>query len=241
MNALTTHPAFGSHTVRYSLRGLSDDADTRVAQTIDVMREYAIADAPALSRDADEALRAGQGDAVRGVFALCKRRFQFQDDMLTAGGVPDLDTLTRESIVETIIRPVDLSLMWQSGLQPVEDCDGYSTYAASLLTHLNVPCAFVTVAVDPRAPDEYSHVYLAVYPNGERVPFDASHGPYVGWEVPNPYGKRREWPLSVQRFDWLVALSAVGAASSILMLLGSRSVPHAPYAARVQRNGRKRK
>jgi hypothetical protein len=69
-------------------------------------------------------------------------------------------------------------------------------YVAALLAAAGIPCAFVTVAADPLDPAHFTHVYVAAYPApGVRVAMDASHGDYAGWECPNRYGRRVEWPL----------------------------------------------
>jgi hypothetical protein len=70
-------------------------------------------------------------------------------------------------------------------------------YAAALLVAAGVSASFVTVAADEADPGRYSHVYVAAYPKGGgRVPLDASHGEYPGWEVESRYGRRREWPVT---------------------------------------------
>lgn len=186
--SLTTCDGFNSaygtpNTVDYLM--LSDDPDTQVAQTIEIMRQYAEADStsPQVAAEARDALMQGNGDAIAGVWAYVKSRMRFVNDGERAAsydGVP---------VVEEIVRPRDMST-WNIG-----DCDDYSTYAASLLTNLHVPVSFVTVAADAAAPNDYSHVYLAAYPNGVRTPLDLSHGAVIGWETPNLYGKRREWPV----------------------------------------------
>jgi hypothetical protein len=192
--------------VPYSLTSLSGWPDERVAQTIAVMTQYAVEDsaAPEVQQDAAEALRLGDGDPVLGVWKLCKQRFKFQQDAQTSDET-DLPEDVKNNIVEVVIRPLDLSLMYRQQLQPVEDCDGYSTYAASLLLALGVQCSFCTVAVDERDPSEYSHVYLVTYRNGDRIAVDASHGAYCGWECPNPFGKRAEWPVRSISKIWLIA------------------------------------
>ncbi len=65
------------------------------------------------------------------------------------------------------------------------DCAVYSSLIAAMLQALGVPWEFETLAVDPEQPEVYSHVFvLAVMPDGSRVPLDASHGDYPGWQVP---------------------------------------------------------
>ncbi len=92
---------------------------------------------------------------------------------------------------------------------PVEDCDGFTSYTAALLRSRGVPCNFATVAADAREPGRYSHVYLACYPPTGRIALDTSHGPYPGWEAPNVYGKKREWPIDGPDWPQLFLIGAV--------------------------------
>ena len=49
--------------------------------------------------------------------------------------------------------------------------------------------------------------------SGTRVPVDASHGDYAGWECPNRYGRRIEWPLVQPRHHpVIIAVLLVAAA-----------------------------
>jgi hypothetical protein len=68
---------------------------------------------------------------------------------------------------------------------PEGDCAIYSMGIAAMLTCYGIPYEFVTVKVNKREPHEYGHVYLyAVANDGRRIPLDASHGDYPGWQVP---------------------------------------------------------
>lgn len=65
------------------------------------------------------------------------------------------------------------------------DCSTFTLLLCALLESLGVRTEFVSVAVEPDEPTLYSHVYArAVLPDGTRLPLDASHGRYPGWEVP---------------------------------------------------------
>ena len=92
----------------------------------------------------------------------------------------------------------------------IGDCDDFSMYLAALLTANGIACSFITVAADGHAPDQYSHVYVVAYPDGERVACDASHGKYPGWEVPNAFGKIREWECADNGGGWLGMVAGVG-------------------------------
>jgi hypothetical protein len=140
-------------------------------------------------------------------FDHVKRSIQFQRDehigLGFAGGSPD-------DLVEVIIRPLDMARYVDQGIA-TGDCDDFAMYVAALLMTQGIPCKFCTVAASGAAPDQYSHVYAVAYPpNGERVPMDASHGDYPGWEVPNKYGKLKEW--SADGSPSLLSLAALAGA-----------------------------
>jgi hypothetical protein len=69
---------------------------------------------------------------------------------------------------------------------PEGDCAIFSMGIAAMLQAFGIPYEFVTVKVNRREPHEYGHVYLyAVTGDGRRIPLDASHGDYPGWQVPS--------------------------------------------------------
>ncbi len=199
------HPAFGQP-VNYTAIPLSRNPETQVAQTIGHMRDAVHADtyAPAILRDsADMDLT---GDVCSDAFWKAKSKIKFQQDEDTAA---PFRNLLDDEAVEVIISPRHLADM----RNPVEDCDGFASYLAALLRARGVPCNFATVAADAREPGRYSHVYLACYPNGRRIALDASHGPYPGWEAPNMYGKKKEWPIDGP--DWCELLLIGGLLAAV--------------------------
>lgn len=206
---LIQHPGFGG-SVTYSPFLLSDDPDQQVSETIALMRQYAVEDstAPLIQQEARGALVASPGATPeQAVFGWVKGRTSFLPDEATAAPI---SVPTDTPVVEVLIRPVDLAAMCTGGgCQRAGDCDDFSMYGAALLLALGRQVSFVTVAADPMAPGRFSHVYLASYANGQRVPLDISHGPYVGWETPN-YTRRQEWPTNDA--PWLALLAAAAAA-----------------------------
>jgi hypothetical protein len=186
------HPALGQ--VLYNVAEVSDDPDTQVAQVIGMMRGYANDDAssPLFHQDLMQCARTD--DPVSDVWNYLNRfsgsrGMQFVSDENTGA---DWDESYRwRPLVEVLIRPVDQA--WLDN--PQGDCDDFSMYGAAHLISRGIPCSFATVAADSQDPSIYSHVYLVAYPNGQRIPMDLSHGPYLGWEVASQYGKFREWPL----------------------------------------------
>lgn len=69
--------------------------------------------------------------------------------------------------------------------RPAGDCAIFTMLVCCLLKCLDVPYQIVTVKADPGEPERWSHVYaVAIVEDGRRVPLDASHGKYPGWEIP---------------------------------------------------------
>lgn len=203
------HPGFGG-SVRYQPVTLSDDPDVQVAQTIDLMRQYAREDSQssAIQLEALAAIGEYPGSPEEAVYRWVKRRVQFLNDEHTAQplGVFEIP------VVEVLIRPIDLAAMCSNGgCRRAGDCDDFSMYGAALLLALGRRVSFVTVAADAADPERFSHVYLASYgPNGERIPLDISHGPAPGWETQH-YTRREEWPIDGNS-DWLTLAAVAGAA-----------------------------
>lgn len=191
---MVSHPAWGD--VRYgaALVPGDEDPDGQVAAVIGMMRQYVIEDyrAPEVAEEARRAL-ALDPYPVKAVFWHVKRSLSFVRDEVQAAPMQPNHAYP---IVEVLVRPVDMASMCSNGgCRRLGDCDDYAMYAAALLMNLGINVSFVTLAADSADPNRYSHVYLAAYPGGERVALDVSHGDYPGWEAPNYYGKRTEWPV----------------------------------------------
>ena len=75
------------------------------------------------------------------------------------------------------------------------DCDDFSLLCASMLCAAHIKCSYVTIAADPAEPQRFSHIYVAAYLDGERVPMDCSYGNLLGWEHRNPF-KIVEWAIN---------------------------------------------
>lgn len=83
--------------------------------------------------------------------------------------------------LQLLIRPDALLKM----AQPKGDCAVFTTLICAMLDCAGLPWEICTVAVDPRQPGIYSHVYpRVILSDGRRIPLDASHGKWPGWEVP---------------------------------------------------------
>lgn len=197
--------------MRYDVTEVSDDPDTQVAQVIGMMRGYAKDDTSSLEIQRD-AQAAGSGQPLQDVFDYVRPRIAFTQDEDAARPLTGwLDKFNPgKPVVEVLIRPRDMSVMCERG-QGRGDCDDYSMYAAALLRAKGIPVRFVTIAADPEQPQMFSHVYLAAYPNGQRIPLDVSHGPCVGWESPVRY-RIQEWDLDscAPSLAWIAIAGAAG-------------------------------
>jgi hypothetical protein len=191
-----------------SATAVSDDPDTQVAQVIDMMRQYSDEDSqtPELYHDAMRA--AGPDDPITGNWADVQHRIRFVPDEETAA---PFTSFMKGPVVETLVRPIDMRGM----LSPEGDCDDFSMTMRARMLALGIPAGFSTVAVDRDDPERYSHVYAIADCSGGvcgpkwdgRVALDASHGPYPGWEAPNPFGKRTDWCINpaASRLAWVFA------------------------------------
>jgi hypothetical protein len=154
----------------------SSDPFEATAQTVEYMCR--------LIRDslADGVVQRATGDACGAVaspeavwsWVKSHLRFVHHQKLLVAWlGAPDE--------LQLLIRPDALLKM----REPKGDCAVYTCLVCAMLDCCGLPWEIVTVAVDPRQPAIFSHVYpRAILADGRRVVLDASHGQYPGWEVP---------------------------------------------------------
>ncbi len=192
-------------TLRWEATLTGDDPDQQVADTVDLMRRYVQEDyaTPVVREEAGLATSCGNSP-LDGIFYHVKRMIRFQPDEMTSSLAKGLDGAI--PVVEVLIRPRDMVTFPQdtNGMGRVGDCDDYAMLTAALLKARGIPCSFVTVAADPRVPGQYSHVYVAAYPEGGgRVPLDTSHGAEPGWEVEENVTRREEWPIDAGLGKWL--------------------------------------
>lgn len=216
MQATAYHPDFGQQ-VKYSFSPLPDDPDQQVAWTIAKVCRYLVADAqsPIIGEFAQRAIELGGGDPIVGTWHLVKNSMRFQQDETSAARLETDDPRLKDAI-EVLIRPRDQALLIKLRGQGFEDCDGYEMFAGCILYRLGVPCSLVTVSAEPGEPGRFSHVYIAAYPDGQRIPLDFSHGPYPGWECPKA-GRLREWPIGPYYFDHLGLLGVFLAGTALYL------------------------
>jgi transglutaminase-like putative cysteine protease len=184
-------------------RVTGDDPDSQVAETIELMARYVREDARAPEVQAAAAEITSPGaipqEDIEAIFYHVKRLIRFQHDETTAQ--PLTSRLVQMGVgdypvVEVLIRPRDM-VTWRkdTGRGQVGDCDDFAMLTAALLLSRNIKANFVTAAADYRVLGQWSHVYVAAYPQGgARVAMDTSHGEYPGWEVQG-VGRKREWPI----------------------------------------------
>ena len=194
------HPVLGR--LNATITPVRGDGDGQVADTIALMRGYVLAD-----RDSPQVQQAVQAalsrdpDPVNAVFQHVKGMVAFVQDAEIAQSWNDPD------IVEVLIRPVD---MVDLGSVAQGDCDDFVMLGSAMLLHLGIPVQFVTVAADPRDPTRFSHIYLAAYVDGQRIPLDTSHGEYPGWEVPDDrVFTKREWRVERNPLAMALTLGAI--------------------------------
>jgi hypothetical protein len=155
------------------------DSDRATQQTVERMAKHIreCASDPAVVGAARAALRFGT-DPAWSVWWCVKHALTFkQDDELLGRLLNDHD-----SQLELLISPsVMVRMNSKQG-----DCDDYTMLICCFLEALGLDWEIITVAADRREPWRWSHVYAcAVLQDGSRIPLDASHGKYPGWQVPS--------------------------------------------------------
>lgn len=164
-------------------RPAGNDTDTSTVRTVRLMTDYirSAADDPLVQRCADYAWRRfGMGSIepaaiAWAVFWYVKHCIKFRLDEATMFRIGETDEQ------DLLIDPAVLVRM----KDPSEDCDGFTMLEAAMLTVLGVPVVIAVVAVDPKDPRRWSHVFpCALLPGGRVMPLDASHGVGPGWMVP---------------------------------------------------------
>ena len=158
---------------------LSDPTDA-TAQTVRYMCrliEHSLSDPVvwAATRSALKLFRIA-GSPCAAIWQWCKRSVKFvhHQDLLEKW-------LGKGDELQLLISPEALLKMQA----PKGDCAVFTTLVCAMLQTAGYQWEIVTLAVDPRQPGIYSHVFpRAILPDGRRLALDASHGKYPGWQVP---------------------------------------------------------
>ena len=214
------HPLLGAGQVT-GVMELGVNPDSQVGQTVELMRERVREDAqdPTFREYARQVTQGLTGvAAAETAWQHVKGVVRFHRDEELGNGLSGVigDEAAGDT-VEFIIRPREMAKFVAQG-RACGDCDDFSMYLACLLEAVGVPCAFVTVAADERAPNQYSHVYVRAYPDGETLALDSSHGEYPGWEVPNMFGKLRVWPMQERGGGLMDLLVIAGGVAGVWFL-----------------------
>lgn len=177
----------------------SPDADTATAQTVRRMCQMIATAARdplviATARDAASRYRGGpfyKGGAGADV-ALARSAWWFTKHALSfIHHEEQIRMLFNESDQLQLLISPDVVLRMNP---PAGDCAIYTMLVCALLKVSGVPFEIVTAAVDSRQPAMFTHVYAraVIAASGTRLPLDASHGSYPGWEVPRAHMARKQ-------------------------------------------------
>lgn len=176
----------------------SPDPDTATAQTVELMCEQiarAVRD-PVVQAAAKDALQFRGGPLYKGepgehraiaasVWWWCytQLRFVHHEPMIRA-------LFNEQDQLQLLISP-DVLLRTK---KPAGDCAVYTSLVCALLKANGIPFEIVTVACEPSQPSIFTHVYAraVLSADGTRLPLDASHGKYPGWEVPRAHALRKQ-------------------------------------------------
>lgn len=172
---------------------LSEENELSVGRTIERMSQLARADSsdPVVSSIARSLSGGTARDYVGRVHHWVRHNVRFVQDVDLAA--PLAEVLGGESVSEVLIRPRELVRM----PAPQGDCDDFSMVTLALLHAGGIPASFATVAANPAAPLDYSHVYVVAHlPDGD-VPVDSSHGARAGWEAPNVLNRLKRWGVGM--------------------------------------------
>lgn len=190
-----SHPSMGA--VSAVAAELPEHPDGQVYTTVEMMTAYARMDAltPEVAALAVHLCVPGNPHAtVDAIWAFAKShiQFRFDRDIAQEAGLAGGD-----DVAEVLIRPVDMASMIRDRGMGLGDCDDFTMFVCALMLACGIPCRIITVAaLDSANPDAYSHVYACAYVDGVRIPVDASHGKFCGWEAPDQSITRRlEYPV----------------------------------------------
>lgn len=165
--------------------------DSGVSQTISVIRQLVddgVKD-PVVNRTAIDFVRGvpqfDRDAKAHAIYDAVSSRFMYVEDPV--GPLGPKETL----------RPVRTLLQLWAG-----DCDDASVLISALLGTIGIPSRLVTIAADPSASNEFSHIYpeAEIYP-GNWVSLDIAR-PNTGYGIPpQRYFRKRVWSLTNNQFQ----------------------------------------
>lgn len=77
------------------------------------------------------------------------------------------------------------------------DCKNFTVAFSALMGTVGIPTRIVTVASDPRAPDEFSHVYPEAEINGQWIAMDAARPDAAFGKSPQRIYRKKIWPSEI--------------------------------------------
>lgn len=96
------------------------------------------------------------------------------------------------------------------------DCDEINAILLpALLGVVGYRTRLVTIAGNPNAPEQFTHVYAEVFVRGRWIPVDAARPGTSFGSAPSRYFRKRVWSLSDGRFEDLRGLSGYATANPI--------------------------
>jgi hypothetical protein len=185
-------PYAGLGAAHFSAKAPLQSGDAGIAQTVQFMQQLidqGVTD-PYVNRFTIDALR---NFGVDGFDDGAKARVLF--DILRPGGyggfvyVPNPESPLGQR--ETV-RSAATFLEVGGG-----DCKNFTVAFSALMGTVGIPTRIVTVASDPRAPDEFSHVYPEVEINGAWIPMDAARPDAAFGKAPQRVYRKKIWPSEI--------------------------------------------
>lgn len=149
--------------------------------------------------------------AARAIYEWVRRSIVFTPDPIAKEGV----------------QTAEWTLHFRRG-----DCDCISVLICSLLESIGLRCRLMTVAADPRDPEQFSHVYPEVLVAGKWVAVDAARRHPAFARSPARYFRKRVW--SVDSGEWRdLAMNGLGIMPPINVTAAAHHATRLPqfYAA----------
>lgn len=104
-------------------------------------------------------------------------------------------TFTPDPVGKEGVQDAEWTLTYRRG-----DCDCISVLMCSLLETIGTRCRLMTVASDPRDPEQFSHVYPQALVNGRWISVDvARRSPAFGLS-PSRYFRKRAWSVHTNEY-----------------------------------------
>lgn len=161
--------------------------ETSTRDTVEEMARIAIeqAQSPIILRVVEDLqlTNLSPWDQCLTIYSFVRRTLTFKEDEIQLaldGHHPSSELLRTPEYLLTI--------------QPEGDCDDYSLLTATLLlAGTNLGVAFGTIKTRDDRPMDWSHIYVVAVGPGGPIAMDCSHGPYVGWEMPDKFVRVRKY------------------------------------------------